>query len=102
MGGPGGQKVLNDEDQVEVISVNKLAAAEAYVNPGFSIPEEAVDWFPVWALENARYEPWIPTAPGFNYVTAYDGLWEGDSVEDTLAQIAAQIDALNDAALKYG
>jgi ABC-type glycerol-3-phosphate transport system substrate-binding protein len=101
-GGPGGQKVLNDEDQVEVISVNKLAAAESYVNPNFGVPEEAVDWFPEWALENARYEPWIPIGPGFNYLTAYDGLWEGDSVEDTLAQIAAQIDALNEAALKYG
>lgn len=101
-GGQGGMKVINDEDEVEVISVNKLAAAGAYVNPGFGVPEEAVEWFPDWALENARYEPWIPAGPGFNYSTAYDGIWEGDSVEDTLAQIAASIDALNEGTLKYG
>jgi len=101
-GGPGGQVVINDEDQVEVISVNTKAAAESYVNPNFGIPEEAKDWFPVWALENAQYEPWIPTAPGFNYLTAYDGIWEGDDVEETLAQIASQIDSINESALKYG
>jgi ABC-type glycerol-3-phosphate transport system substrate-binding protein len=103
-GGIGGQKVLNDEDQVEVISVNKAAAAESYINvdPNKEVPAGAEDWFQTWALENARYEPWIPKGPGFNYSTAYDGLWEGDSVEDTLAQIAASIDARNESAMKYG
>ncbi|NIM94083.1 MAG: extracellular solute-binding protein [Anaerolineales bacterium] len=102
MGGPGGQKVLNDEDQVEVVSVNTAAAAESYVNPNFGVPEGAEDWFPEWALNNARYEPWIPSGPGFNYNTAYDGLWEGDDVEDTLTQIATSIDSINEATMKYG
>jgi multiple sugar transport system substrate-binding protein len=101
-GGPGGQKVLNDEDQAEVISVNAEAAAESYVNPNYGVPEEAVDWFPEWALANARADPWLPSAPGFNYWTAYDGLWEGDSVEDTLAQVAAQIDSANEGMPKFG
>jgi len=101
-GGPGGQKVLNDEDQVEVISVNAKARAGAYVNANFSVPQEAAEWFPGWLFDNVRYDPWIPMGPGFDYWTAYDGLWAGDSVEDTLAQIAQGIDSLNETALKYG
>ncbi|HUW13182.1 MAG TPA: substrate-binding domain-containing protein, partial [Anaerolineae bacterium] len=38
-GGPGGMKVINDEDSVEVLSVNSKALAGAYVNPNFGIPE---------------------------------------------------------------
>ena len=94
--------MLNDEDQVEVISVNAKARAEAYVNASFSVPEEAADWFPGWLFDNVRYDPWIPMGPGFDYWTAYDGIWAGDSVEDTLAQIAQGIDSLNETALKYG
>lgn len=101
-GGPGGQKVLNDEDQAEVISVNKLAVAEAYVNANFSIPEESTGWFPGWAFENARFNPWVPQGPGFNYWPAYDGIWAGDSVEDTLAQIAESIDSFNASMMKFG
>jgi len=101
-GGPGGQKVLNDEDQAEVMSVNSKALAEAYVNANYGVPEEATDWFPGWAFSNSRFNPWIPQGPGFNYDTAYDGIWEGDSVEDTLAQIAATIDSLNAGMTKFG
>jgi len=101
-GGPGGQKVLNDEDQVEVMSVNTLALAEAYVNANFGVPEGAEDWFPEWLFSNSRFDPWVPEGPGFNYWTAYDGIWEGDSVEDTLAQIAATIDSLNESGITYG
>ena len=50
----------------------------------------------------ARYRPWIPVGPGFNYDTAYDGIWLGDSVEDTLQQIATNIDAQNDSLPKFG
>lgn len=97
-----GQKVLNDEDQVEVISVNELAAAEAYVNPNFSVPEEAADWIPSAAFTSLRFNPWTPVGPGFNYLTAYDGLWLGDPVEDTLAQIASDVDALNESMPTFG
>jgi len=101
-GSPAGQKVLNDEDQVEVISVNAKARAGAYVNANFGVPAGAEDWFPGWLFDNVRYDPWIPMGPGFDYWTAYDGIWAGDSVEDTLAQIAQGIDSLNETALKYG
>jgi multiple sugar transport system substrate-binding protein len=101
-GGPGGQKVLNDEDQAEVISVNAKARAEAYVNANFGVPEGAEDWFPGWLFDHVRYDPWIPVGPGFDYWTAYDGIWEGDSVEDTLAWIAQNIDSFNEGALKFG
>jgi ABC-type glycerol-3-phosphate transport system substrate-binding protein len=97
-GGPGGQKVLNDEDQVEVISVNAKARAEAYVNANFDVPKEAKPWFPGWLFDHVRYDPWIPTGPGFNYWTAYDGIWAGDSVQDTLETI----DSLNASAMKFG
>ena len=100
-GGPGGQKVLNDEDQVEVISVNALARAEAYVNANFGVPAGAEDWFPGWLFDNTRYNPWIPSGPGFNYLTAYDGIWAGDSVEDTLAQICQTMDSLNAGMMKF-
>jgi multiple sugar transport system substrate-binding protein len=101
-GGPGGQKVLNDEDQVEVISVNALARAGAYVNANFGIPAGAEGWFPGWLFDHVRYDPWIPVGPGFNYLTAYDGVWAGDSVEDTLAQICESIDSLNAGMMKFG
>ena len=101
-GGPGGMRVINDEDQVEVMSVNSKALAGAYVNPNFGIPEGSEDWFPGWLFKTARYNPWIPEGPGFVYDTAFDGIWEGDSVEDTLAQIAQSIDSLNAGMLKYG
>jgi hypothetical protein len=101
-GGPGGMKVINDEDQVEVMSVNTKALAEAYVNPNFGVPEGAEDWFPEWLFQNSRFDPWIPQGPGFNYDTAYDPIWEGDSVEDTLAQVAATIDSFNEGMPKFG
>jgi ABC-type glycerol-3-phosphate transport system substrate-binding protein len=101
-GGDGGMKVINAEDEAEVISVNAKAREGAYVNANFSVPEEATDWFPGWLFDNTRYDPWIPTGPGFNYWTAYDGIWAGDSVEDTLAQIAETIDSLNAGAMKFG
>jgi ABC-type glycerol-3-phosphate transport system substrate-binding protein len=97
-----GQKVLNDEDEVEVISVNKLAAAEAYDNPNFSVPEEAKDWIPSAAFTITRFNPWVPVGPGFDYPTAFEGIFLGDSVEDTLAQISADVDALNESTPSYG
>ncbi len=97
-----GQKVLNDADVVEVISVNKLAAAEAYDNPNFGVPEEAQDWIPSAAFTITRFNPWIPVGPGFDYPTAFEGIFLGDSVEDTLAQIASDVDALNESTPSYG
>jgi len=97
-----GQKVLNDENEVEVVSVNKLAAAEAYDNPNFSVPEEARDWMPAAVFTSARFNPWIPVGPGFNYLTAFDGLWLGDPVEDTLTQIASDMDMLNESMATFG
>ena len=98
-----GQKVLNDADQVEVLSVNMTAAKDAYVNPGFSIPADATDWFLTMPFSDAaHYRPWIPVGPGFNYDTAYDGLWQGDDVQQTLDQIASTIDAMNESQPKFG
>lgn len=98
-----GQTVLNDADQVEVLSVNQQAAQGAYINPGFGIPEGASDWFlSLPFTDAARYRPWIPVGPGFNYDTAFDGIWLGDDVEETLAQIAASVDAMNESMPSFG
>jgi ABC-type glycerol-3-phosphate transport system substrate-binding protein len=98
-----GQKVLNDADEVEVLSVNMTAAKDAYVNPNFGIPEGAEDWFLSMPFSDAaHYRPWIPVGPGFNYDTAYDPIWLGDPVEGTLDQIASTIDSLNSTLDKFG
>jgi ABC-type glycerol-3-phosphate transport system substrate-binding protein len=98
-----GQKVINDADEVEVLSVNMTAAEDAYVNPAFGIPEGAEGWFLSMPSSGvARYRPWIPVGPGFNYDTAYDPIWLGDPVEGTLDQIASTIDSLNATLDKFG
>ncbi len=98
------QHHINELDEVEVISVNQKAAEEAYINEGYEVSDEVREIVLSMPFDPtfARKQPFTPTGPGFDYQDAYEGIWLGDPVEEVMADIAANIDRLNEQATTYG